>query len=52
MAVPPKFSGHRLLCLSDDPKAAAATESLPPMHTFELYLDYVCPYAASRPTQT
>lgn len=43
MALPPKFSGHRL------PLGDAAASSAPHagVHTIELYLDYVCPFSAS-----
>lgn len=49
MALPPKFKGHRLLFFSDDPAAPAPTETAAsePLHTIELYLDYVCPFSAS-----
>ncbi|KAI7918829.1 hypothetical protein M0657_007431 [Pyricularia oryzae] len=42
MALPPKFSGHRL------PLGDAAASSAPHagVHTIELYLDYVCPFSA------
>ncbi|KAJ0122256.1 hypothetical protein J7T55_002768 [Diaporthe amygdali] len=48
MALPPKFKGHRLLFFSDDPAAPAPTEAsaAEPLHTIELYLDYVCPFSA------
>lgn len=48
MALPPKFKGHRLLFFSDDPSAPAPTETsaLEPLHTIEMYLDYVCPFSA------
>lgn len=48
MALPPKFKGHRLLFFSDDASAPAPTESAAtePLHTIELYLDYVCPFSA------
>ncbi|KAJ9132992.1 Protein disulfide oxidoreductase domain protein [Pleurostoma richardsiae] len=46
MALPPKFKGHRLIFFQDDPAAPAPTESTEPLHTIELYLDYVCPYSA------
>jgi hypothetical protein len=44
MALPPKFKGHRLLFT--DPGAASASLQ-EPLHTLEMYLDYVCPYSAS-----
>ena len=47
MALAPKFKGHRLLFFQDDPAAPAPTESFEPLHTIELYLDYVCPFSAS-----
>lgn len=49
MALPPKLKGHRLLFFSDDPAAPAPTEAsvADPLHTIELYLDYVCPFSAS-----
>ncbi|TLD33968.1 hypothetical protein PspLS_01323 [Pyricularia sp. CBS 133598] len=42
MALPPKFSGHKL------PLGDAAASSAPHagVHTIELYLDYVCPFSA------
>lgn len=45
MALPPKFAGHRLLFSSPDSSSASATE---PLHTLELYLDYVCPFSAKQ----
>lgn len=45
MALPPKFKGHRLLFSSDDSSAPASAAS-EPLHTIELYLDYVCPFSA------
>lgn len=50
MALPPKFKGHRLLFFSDDPSAPAPTEhsASEPLHTLELYLDYVCPFSAKQ----
>lgn len=41
MALPPKFKGHRLT-FSD-----AAAPSAEPLHTIEVYIDYVCPFSAS-----
>jgi len=52
MALPPKFKGHRLIFFSDDPGAPAPTESTEPLHTVELYLDFVCPFSASRCLRT
>lgn len=48
MALPPKFKGHRLLFFSDDPSVPAPTETSAsePLHTIEVYLDYVCPFSA------
>ncbi|KAK3694541.1 hypothetical protein B0T22DRAFT_73427 [Podospora appendiculata] len=45
MALAPKFKGQRLLFSQPDaaPSAAAASE---PLHTVEVYLDYVCPFSA------
>lgn len=43
MALPPKFKGHRLV-FSDK---RGITESPEPVHTIEMYLDYVCPFSAS-----
>ncbi|KAL2125037.1 hypothetical protein VTJ04DRAFT_1402 [Mycothermus thermophilus] len=40
MALPPKFKGHRLT-FSD-----AAAPSAEPLHTIEVYIDYVCPFSA------
>jgi len=48
MALAPKFKGQRLLFFQDDPHGAAPTESAEPLHTIELYLDYVCPFSASQ----
>ncbi|KAJ4397581.1 hypothetical protein N0V93_001813 [Gnomoniopsis smithogilvyi] len=50
MALPPKFKGHRLLFFSDDASAPAPTETsaTEPLHTLELYLDYVCPFSAKQ----
>ncbi|KAK2591720.1 hypothetical protein QQS21_010574 [Conoideocrella luteorostrata] len=43
MAVPPKFAGHKL------DFAPASTSSVPhSTHTFELYLDYCCPFSAKQ----
>lgn len=47
MALAPKFKGHRLLFFSDDPSVPAPTASVP-LHTLELYLDYVCPFSAKQ----
>lgn len=46
MALAPKFKGQRLLFFQDDPKVAAPTDSSEPLHTIELFLDYVCPFSA------
>lgn len=48
MALPPKFKGHRLLFFSDDPSVPAPTEASAsePLHTVEVFLDYVCPFSA------
>ncbi|EFX00825.1 hypothetical protein CMQ_1906 [Grosmannia clavigera kw1407] len=43
MAVPPQFKAHRLV-FTDLNKAVAA--SAEPLHTLEVFLDYVCPYSA------
>ncbi|KAK4167261.1 thioredoxin-like protein [Cladorrhinum sp. PSN259] len=43
MALPPKLSGARLIL----PSSSSSTSSTStPLHTIELYLDYVCPYSA------
>ncbi|KAM0485177.1 hypothetical protein ACHAPX_001158 [Trichoderma viride] len=43
MAVPPKFAGHKL----EFAPPAASSSSVPrATHTFELYLDYCCPFSA------
>lgn len=44
MALPPKFKGHRLV-FSDQVGSHPDSE---PLHTVELYLDYVCPFSASK----
>jgi len=44
MALAPKFKGQRLL-FADVSKLGASAE---PLHTVELFLDYVCPFSASR----
>jgi hypothetical protein len=41
MALPPKFKAHRLFFY------VPAFSSTSPLHTVEIYLDYVCPYSAS-----
>ncbi|KAH6609429.1 hypothetical protein Trco_002775 [Trichoderma cornu-damae] len=42
MAVPPKFAGHKL----EFGPPAASTSSVPSAtHTFELYVDYCCPFS-------
>lgn len=48
MALPPKFKGHRLLFLGDGSSAPAPIDTLAaePLHTIEVYLDYVCPFSA------
>lgn len=48
MALPPKFKGHRLLFFSDDRSVPASieTSASEPLHTIEIYLDYVCPFSA------
>jgi hypothetical protein len=42
MALPPKFSGHRLAFSSP----STTSDAISP-HTLEFYVDYVCPYSAS-----
>lgn len=43
MAVPPKFAGHKL----EFAPPVASSSSVPrATHTFELYLDYCCPFSA------
>ncbi len=42
MALAPKFAAHRLL-FADISAAAASAE---PLHTVEIFLDYVCPFSA------
>ncbi|KAK3393567.1 hypothetical protein B0H63DRAFT_20102 [Podospora didyma] len=42
MALPPKFKGHRLVF----PDTAVTASEDAPLHTIELYLDYVCPFSA------
>lgn len=43
MAVPPKFAGHKL----EFAPPAASSSSVPrATHTFELFLDYCCPFSA------
>jgi hypothetical protein len=44
MALPPKFKGHRLTFTD----SATASPSNEPLHTLEIYLDYVCPFSASQ----
>lgn len=39
MALAPRFAGHRLLLTTP-------TSPTAPLHTIELYLDYVCPFSA------
>ena len=46
MALPHKFKAHRLTFV--DPEAAPSSASSEPLHTLEIYLDYVCPFSASR----
>ncbi|ESA43909.1 hypothetical protein NCU02547 [Neurospora crassa OR74A] len=43
MALPPKFAGHRFI-----PTEGAGASSFPtqPLHTVEIFLDYVCPFSA------
>ncbi|KAK1781245.1 hypothetical protein QBC45DRAFT_70944 [Copromyces sp. CBS 386.78] len=43
MALPPKFAGQRLI-----PTKGAGASSFPsqPLHTVEIFLDYVCPFSA------
>ncbi|KAK3501166.1 thioredoxin-like protein [Neurospora crassa] len=43
MALPPKFAGHRFI-----PTKGAGASSFPtqPLHTVEIFLDYVCPFSA------
>ncbi|KAL2271318.1 hypothetical protein VTJ83DRAFT_689 [Remersonia thermophila] len=40
MALPPKFKGHRLTFTD------AAGPASEPLHTIEVYIDYVCPFSA------
>ena len=49
MALPPKFKGARLYLGSD---GAGATGAADPVHTIEIYLDYVCPFSASKSFQS
>ncbi|KAL7924120.1 thioredoxin-like protein [Trichoderma austrokoningii] len=42
MAVPPKFAGHKLE-FAPPPSSSSVPHST---HTFELYLDYCCPFSA------
>ncbi|GAB1310564.1 Protein disulfide oxidoreductase domain protein [Madurella fahalii] len=42
MALPPKFKGHRLLFTD----ASSSSPSNEPLHTLDIYLDYVCPFSA------
>ncbi|ROW18355.1 hypothetical protein VPNG_00511 [Cytospora leucostoma] len=48
MALAPKFKGQRLLFFGDDPAAPSPAEpsATEPLHTIEIYLDYVCPFSA------
>ena len=45
MALPPKFAGQRFI-----PSEGAGASSFPsqPLHTVEIFLDYVCPFSASK----
>ena len=45
MALPPKFNAFRLSPIGANSSAPAASD---PIHTIELYLDYVCPFSASK----
>ena len=45
MALAPKFNGHRLTIT---PPGASSTSPGDAAHTLEIYLDYVCPYSASK----
>ncbi|KXX74948.1 hypothetical protein MMYC01_208507 [Madurella mycetomatis] len=45
MALPPKFKGHRLL-FTDASSSSSASPSNEPLHTLDIYLDYVCPFSA------
>lgn len=44
MALAPRFAGHRFIPGAGS-GAAALSSSKTPLHTIELYLDYVCPYS-------
>ena len=44
MAVPPKFAGHKLEFASSAPSASSSVPHA--THTFELYVDYCCPFSA------
>ena len=44
MALPPKFNGARMVFPAQE---ASTTNSSEPLHTVEVYLDYVCPFSAS-----
>jgi hypothetical protein len=46
MALPPKFNGHRLTFTD----ATTSSPSNNAVHTLEFYLDYVCPFSASKPS--
>lgn len=47
MALPPKFRAFRLTFTGSNASDLALDAVPAPLHTVELYLDYVCPYSAS-----
>lgn len=50
MALPPKFSAFRLTFTGANSAAPAAPGLAELPHTIELFLDYVCPFSASKST--
>lgn len=47
MALPPKFKAFRLALTGSNAAGSTPDAEPEPLHTIELYLDFVCPFSAS-----
>lgn len=47
MALPPKFRAFRLTFSGSSAAGSTPVLQPEPLHTIEVYLDYVCPFSAS-----
>lgn len=48
MALPPKFKAFRLAFTGSSTSGSTLEPEPEPLHTIEVYLDYVCPFSASK----